>query len=1099
MQHTIKRILSLALAVIMLLCYAPVSVRAEGTAPAVPTATIGEAELEKAVFAVNFKTDALTDEQLAYYGNWEVDFVLTANKPLTMNNLKPSEMAYISLLCPAMEGFEIWSDLPGDPENDLVLAANEPWGVINYFAELMEAVGEEPVVIDLATFSYVSELCGLSYALILQESYLQANPGLVANVSLVLTNPETNETVTVATHTYTSPYQAPALPSATVTTTPASQLDKDIPLTFAKNFSADAPTAEQINFYGDWYADFVLKVNTDVTLNAEGNADGYLAGEYGEYGWIKVPTSPLTLQAGESLKIMEYAAKTMGEPGLQFTYAEVVQNVQSFNCGAYFTPEFLAANPDFEVTLELCIYETKTATEGKTIGETFVFTAEDALAPELPTAIVTDTLQSELDEGMVLTFAKTFTAIAPSNEQAAHFGSYYADFVLTVNKDVTLKAGDENADGYLSGQYDAWSKNWMNVPINEVTLRAGEELRIMEYAALLLNQPGLKMTYNEIVTEVGTFNCGAYFTPEFLAANPDFEVSLELRLYDPADENKTYTVGETYRFAAADVPALPTASVTGISNKNMSFAQNFRIDEITAAQMAYYRDWYADFELTINKDITLDANGTGDGYLSGQYDEWSKNWVNVPFNKTVTLEANETIKIMEFAAEMLDEPGLKYTYKEVYEVVKDFDCGVFFTPEFLEANPDLEVTLELRMYNPADETNSYVIGDTYIFTVPQLPTATITETENEELTFSMSFTADEITEQQLTYFGDWYADFELTINKDITLDANGTGDGYLSGQYDAWSENWVNVPFDETVTLNANETIKIMEFAAELLGEPGLKYTYREVYEVVKNFNCGVFFTPEFLAANPDLEVTLELRMYNPADETNSYVIGETYEFKNEFVAQNTVTKKLYNDVQTAILEAQEGDTIILLQDVEETAVYVLAGVTLDLNGRTLTTGYMACFGDIIDNSEDNAGLLKVDSSCILIQKHNAQLPVKDGEGYRFVDILKFNTKMEEETKFVFQPLFEEDAHALLLTGQEATGVSVMVRVSWTQTQGTRNQDFAYNDSFVKDFINSYNAKEAGKYGKQLTLTLNGANSIENLTFTVVVRSNTGVEFTSAQ
>ena len=54
---------------------------------------------------------------------------------------------------------------------------------------------------------------------------------------------------------------------------------------------------------------------------------------------------------------------------------------------------------------------------------------------------------------------------------------------------------------------------------------------------------------------------------------------------------------------------------------------------------------------------------------------------------------------------------------------------------------------------------------------------------------------------------------------------------------------------DVTVTVKAGEPVKIMALAAELLGEPGLKYTYAEAYEVVKNFNCGVYFTPEFLAA----------------------------------------------------------------------------------------------------------------------------------------------------------------------------------------------------------------------------------------------------------
>ena len=62
-----------------------------------------------------------------------------------------------------------------------------------------------------------------------------------------------------------------------------------------------------------------------------------------------------------------------------------------------------------------------------------------------------------------------------------------------------------------------------------------------------------------------------------------------------------------------------------------------------------------------------------------------------------------------------------------------------------------------------------------------------------------------------------------------------------------------------------------------------------------------------------------------------------------------------------------------------------------------------------------------------------------------------------------------------------------------------RTQDFACNDDCVKAFINSFYAKKTGKYGQQLTLTLNGAASIENLTFTVVICSNTGAEFISAQ
>ena len=180
---------------------------------------------------------------------------------------------------------------------------------------------------------------------------------------------------------------------------------------------------------------------------------------------------------------------------------------------------------------------------------------------------------------------------------------------------------------------------------------------------------------------------------------------------------------------------LPTATATelnvaDITDVPLTFAMNFVADPATEAQLLAYGNWYADFVLTVNKDVTYNLNGTKDGYLAGQYDSWSPAWVTVP-NKDVTVAAGEPVKIMETAAETYGKAGLKYTYMEVYDRVKDFDCGVFFNEEFLAANPDIYVTLELRIYNPLDESQSYLIGETYTFGNP-LPTATVTELDVSE-------------------------------------------------------------------------------------------------------------------------------------------------------------------------------------------------------------------------------------------------------------------------------------------------------------------------------------------------------------------------------
>jgi hypothetical protein len=94
-------------------------------------------------------------------------------------------------------------------------------------------------------------------------------------------------------------------------------------------------------------------------------------------------------------------------------------------------------------------------------------------------------------------------------------------------------------------------------------------------------------------------------------------------------------------------------------------------------------------------------------------------------------------------------------------------------------------------------------------------------------------------------------------------------------------------------------------------------------------------------------------------------------------------------------------------------------------------------------------------------------------------------------------PAVIQKFHALLKKGVDVTGVTIVVRVSWRQAEGVRSQNFVYNDEQVLGFIESYGAAAAGKYGQQFWLTLTGVENIEDLTFTAVVKSDTGVEFTS--
>lgn len=343
--------------------------------------------------------------------------------------------------------------------------------------------------------------------------------------------------------------------------------------------------------------------------------------------------------------------------------------------------------------------------------------------------------------------------------------------------------------------------------------------------------------------------------------------------------------------------AIPSAKVTDISVKELltskaptlTFAKKFVANEVTDEIMAAYGDWYADFVLTVNKKVTFNGDGSADGYLAGQYDEWSENWVLVPFTD-VTLEAGQSLKIMEYAAELMGKTGLKITCADVINSVKEFDCGVFFDEEFMAANPDLKVELGLQIFNPENEEETYVIHpeETFVpanaIVYPKIPSATVTDLKakdlpaDTELTFAKKFVADEVTEETAEAYEEWFSDFVLVVNKDVTFNADGSADGYLAGQYqEAYGDTWIKVPF-ESYTLKANQPVKIMELAAQMLGQPELKITYNDILNFVKEFNCGVYFDEEFKAANPDVTVSLELQVFNPVYESESITIHEAEE-----------------------------------------------------------------------------------------------------------------------------------------------------------------------------------------------------------------------------
>ena len=261
---------------------------------------------------------------------------------------------------------------------------------------------------------------------------------------------------------------------------------------------------------------------------------------------------------------------------------------------------------------------------------------------------------------------------------------------------------------------------------------------------------------------------------------------------------------------------------------------------------------------------------------------------------------------------------------------------------------------------------------------------------------------------------------------------------------------------------------------------------------------CLRFEIPDAYTEENILSLPMKLLIQNEAGDEITYTSRIDIVSNTDTTSVAAIGDEKFDTLNEAMAAAQAGDTVKLLRDAEEKKVTVLAGVTLDLDGHKLDTTYTFCVGDLVDDSVENSGELVADY--VMIREDNEHLPVRVAENtYRFYEVLGFNATdigNTSQVKYAFQPLFEASAHEDLLLGRETTGVSILVRVTWTRPDDTdATQDFVYQNSHVDRVINSYNPA-TGKYGRMYTLTLNNADSYENLKYQVYVVSETGASFT---
>ena len=203
-----------------------------------------------------------------------------------------------------------------------------------------------------------------------------------------------------------------------------------------------------------------------------------------------------------------------------------------------------------------------------------------------------------------------------NGKQYEKYGEWEVDFILKLtglkNGQAVLNANRDDADGYLAGQYDGWELDghsddkYLPVPWEDVVVTEGEEFAIMGYAfdkfpGLASNFGGNKFIPYAAIELIETFNCGIYFTPEFLAENPELKINLGLYMFDPV-------TGERYPVCQAIELANPNFSLQDAVDSALSNSSEPTVElqsTVTISEPVVVDGAYINKE---NKQLTISLN-----------------------------------------------------------------------------------------------------------------------------------------------------------------------------------------------------------------------------------------------------------------------------------------------------------------------------------------------------------------------------------------------------------------------------------------------------------------------------------------------------------
>ena len=204
-----------------------------------------------------------------------------------------------------------------------------------------------------------------------------------------------------------------------------------------------------------------------------------------------------------------------------------------------------------------------------------------------------------------------------------------------------------------------------------------------------------------------------------------------------------------------------------------------------------------------------------------------------------------------------------------------------------------------------------------------------------------------------------------------------------------------------------------------------------------------------------------------------------------------------YGTVSEALAAAKSGDTVKLINDSTEDMIIVWNGVTLDLNGCTLTVNnYLMNFANIIDGEDGGEGLLVFNGpDSQLVINANAFLPVFDSAagGYRLYEFTFENLgskKIDDNSKKYGITIRFANIEAYRLISESAdTKLDIQFTIKLVgTTTSTMLYDLNYDTikTWAKNAYTKYSDPEYTTGTRAIALTITGMKKLtEGTTLTV--------------